>query len=157
MIQAYKKVLEMESVAELKLEKDRQALEKARNILYQQKYFIIDKLISYLKQELNIQYFSYKIIDLDGNIADILVKEDSTIFEEAINGKEFVQFNVEELIDSRMFDNEDEIIIVDLNFDENLLNLGYMCDSLDYHYLSYSDEIKNTLSTFINYVINRNL
>ena len=40
MIQAYKKVLEMESVAELKLEKDRQALEKARNILYQQKYFI---------------------------------------------------------------------------------------------------------------------
>ena len=157
MIQAYKKVLEMESVAELKLEKDRKALEKTREILYQQKNFVVDRLIAYLKQELNTTYFSYKIMDMDGNIADILVRENSSIFEEEIHGKEFTSCNVEEFIDNRMFNNKDEIIIIDLNFDENLLNLAYICDSLDYHYLSYSDEIKNTLSTFINYVINKSM
>ena len=68
-----------------------------------------------------------------------------------------IEFNVEELIDSRMFDNKDEIIIVDLNFEENLLNLSYLCDSLNYNFLSYSDEIKDKLTTFINYVINKNI
>ena len=74
-----------------------------------------------------------------------------------IKGKEFLNFNAEELIDSRMFDNEDEIIITDLNFDENLLNLGYLCDSLSYNFLSYSDAIKDKLSIFVNYVINKNI
>ncbi|MCI9000526.1 MAG: hypothetical protein HFJ26_06440 [Clostridia bacterium] len=157
MIQAYQKILEMESIAELKLEQDRMALEKIRKILYQQKYFILDRLTIYLKRELDIQYFFYKIIDIDGNLADILVKEDSRIFEENIQGKELIEFNVEELIDSRMFDNKDEIIIVDLNFEENLLNLSYLCDSLNYNFLSYSDEIKDKLTTFINYVINKNI
>ena len=68
-----------------------------------------------------------------------------------------MSFNAEELIDSRMFDNEDEIIITDLNSDENLLNLGYLCDSLSYNYLSYSKAIKDTLSTFVDYVINKNI
>lgn len=156
MIESYKKVLQMESVAELKLEQDKKALEKIRKVLYQDKDFVINKLITYLKQELDIQYFSYKIIDFDGNIADILVKQDSTIFAK-IQGKDFVEFNVEELIDSRMFDNKDEIIITDLNFDENILNLGYLCDSLNYHFLSYSDVIKDKLEVFINYVINKTI
>lgn len=157
MIQSYQKILEMESVALLKLEQDRQVLDKIRKILYQEKNFIIDRLITYLKRELDIDYFKYKIIDIDDNIVDILVKKDSKIFKNNIKGKKILNFNAEELIDSRMFDNEDEIIITDLNFDENTLNLGYLCDSLNYNYLSYSEEIKDKLSIFINYVINKNI
>ncbi len=157
MIQSYQKILEMESVATLKLEQDRRALDKIRNILYQEKDFILSRLISYLKRELDIDYFKYKIIDIDDNIVDILVKKDSKIFKEYIDGKDFLPFNAENLIDSRMFDNKDEIIITDLNFDENLLNIGYLCDSLNYNYLSYSDTIKDKLSTFVNYVINKNI
>jgi hypothetical protein len=157
MIQSYKKVLEMESVASLKLEQDRKALEEVRKILYQEKDFIIDKLITYLKRELDIDYFKYKIIDIDGNIADIIVKRNSELFRNNIEGKEELKFNAEELIDRRIFDNDDEIIITDFNFDEHLLNLGYLCDSLTYNYLSYSEEIQEKLSTFINYVINKNI
>ena len=157
MIQSYQKVLEMESVASLKLEQDRKALDKIRKILYQDKDFIIDKLITYLKRELDIDYYKYKIIDIDDNVVDIIVKKDSKIFKENLEGKEFLNFNAEELIDRRMFNNEDEIIITDLNFDENLLNLGYICDSLGYNFLSYSDAIKDKLSTFVNYVINKNI
>ncbi len=157
MIQSYQKVLEMESVASLKLEEDKRALEKVRKILYQEKDFIIDRLIIYLKRELNIDYFKYKIIDIEGNIADIIVKKNSEIFKNKIEGKEEINFNIEELLDSRMFDNNDEIIIIDLNFDEKILNLSYLCDSLTYNYLSYSEQIKDKLSTFINYVINKNI
>ena len=157
MIQLYQKLLEMESVAELKLEQDKKALDRIRKTLYQDKNFIIDRLITYLKKELDVDYHKYKIVDLDGNIVDIIVKKDSKIFKENIEGKEFLNFNAEELIDSRMFDNKDEIIIIDLNFDENLLNLGYLCDSLSYNFLSYSDTIKDKLSTFVNYVINKNI
>lgn len=157
MIQSYKKILEMESVATLKLEQDREALNKIRKILYQEKDFIIERLITYLKRELDIDYFKYRITDIDNNIADILVKKDSEIFKNSIDGKEFLNFNAEELIDSRMFNNENEIIITDLNFDEKILNLGYICDSLNYNYLSYSDEIKDKLSIFVNYVINKNI
>ena len=157
MIQSYQKILEMESIASLKLEQDKKALEKIRKILYQEKNFIIDKLIMYLKRELNIDYYKYTILDFDNNIADILVKKDSIIFKQNIKGKEYVDFNVEEFIDSRIFNNEDEIIITDLNFDEHLLNLSYICDSLDYSFLSYSDTIKDKLSSFVNYVINKNI
>lgn len=157
MIQSYQKLLEMESVAELKLEQDKKALDRIRKTLYQDKNFIIDRLIMYLNKELDVDYHKYKIVDLDGNIVDIIVKKDSKIFKENIEGKEFLNFNAEELIDSRMFDNKDEIIIIDLNFDENLLNLGYLCDSLSYNFLSYSDTIKDKLSTFVNYVINKNI
>lgn len=157
MIQSYQKVLEMESVAELKLDQDKKALEKIRKILYQDKNFVIDRLITYLNRELDIDYYKYKIVDIDDNVVDIIVKRDSKIFKENIEGKEFLNFNAEELIDSRMFDNEDEIIITDLNFDEKLLNLGYLCDSLSYNFLSYSDEIKDKLSTFVNYVINKSI
>ncbi len=157
MIQSYQKILEMESVASLRLEQDRKALDKIRKILYQEKDFIIDRLITYLKRELDIDYYKYKIVDIDCNVVDIIVKKDSKIFKENIEGKEFLNFNAEELIDSRMFDNEDEIIITDLNFDENLINLGYLCDSLSYNFLSYSNEIKDKLSTFVNYIISKNI
>ena len=157
MIEAYQKILEMESVAALKLEQDRKALDKIRKVLYQEKDFIIDRLIAFLKKELDIDYFKYKIVDIDDNIADILVKKDSNIFKDNIEEKEYLNFNAEELMDSRMFDNEDEIIILDMNFDENLINLEYLCDSLNYNYLSYSAKLKENLSIFINYVINKNI
>lgn len=157
MIQSYNKILEMESIATLKLEQDRQALEKIRKLLYQEKDFIINKLIIYLKRELNIDYYKYKILDIDGNIADILVKKDSIIFKNNIEKKDFLCCNIEKLIDNRIFNNKDEIIIIDLNFDEIILNLSYLCDSLNYNYLSYSEEIKDKLSTFVNYVINKNI
>lgn len=47
MIQSYQKILEMESVATLKLEQDRRALDKIRKIMYQNKDFIIEKMIAY--------------------------------------------------------------------------------------------------------------
>ena len=157
MIESYQKLLEMEAIASLKLEQDKKALDKIRNILYQEKDFITDKLISYLKKEFNTDYFEYKFIDIDSNIADILVKTNSQIFKEYIEGKDFVSFSAEELIDFRMFENSDEIILIDLNSDEKFLNLGYICDSLNYNYLSYVDKLKEKLSIFINYVINRNI
>ena len=156
-MESYKKMLEMESVAESKLEEDKKNLEEIRKVLYQDKNFILDKLVIYLKRELNIDYYKYKIKDIDNNIADILVKSDSKIFKQNIEGKEYLDFNVEELTDSRLFDNKDEIIIIDINFDENLLDLGYICDSLNYNFLSYSDTIKEKLSTFVNYVISKKI
>ena len=156
-MESYKKLLEMESVVESKLKDDKKNLEEIRKVLYQDKNFILNKLIIYLKNELNADYYKYKIKDIDNNIADILVKSDSKIFKQNIEGKEYLDFNAEELIDCRIFDNKNEIIIVDLNFDENLLDLGYICDSLNYNFLSYSDTIRDTLFTFINYVINKKI
>lgn len=56
-----------------------------------------------------MDYFKYKIIDIDDNIVDIIVRNDSKIFKDNIEGKEYLNFNAEELIDNRMFYNEDEI------------------------------------------------
>lgn len=123
---------------------------------YPEKDFIIDRLIKYLKNELNFDYFRYKVSDIDGNTADILVKKDSKIFKNKIENQEYIKFNVEELIDKRMFDNDDEIIIIDINFDEGIINLEYLCDSLNYNYLSYSNDVKEKLSIFISYVIKKN-
>lgn len=122
---------------------------------YPEKDFIIDRLIKYLKNELNLEYFRYKVSDIDGNTADILVKKDSKIFKNKIENQEYIKFNVEELIDKRMFDNDDEIIIIDINFDEGIINLEYLCDSLNYNYLSYSNDVKEKLSIFISYVIKK--
>ncbi|MEI3356983.1 MAG: hypothetical protein V8R81_08380 [Clostridia bacterium] len=157
MVKSYKKILEMESIALLKLEQDQKALNKIRKTLYQNKKFITKKLIIYLQRELNINYKEYKIVDIEGNIADILVKDNSKIFKETIEKEEILDFNVEELINNKSFNNQDEILIIDLNSDESQINLGYLCDSLNYHFLSYSNEIKNTLITFVDYVINRNI
>ena len=122
---------------------------------YPEKDFIIDRLIKYLKNELNLEYFRYKVSDIDGNAADIIVKKDSKIFKNKIENQEYIKFNVEELIDKRMFDNDDEIIIIDINFDEGIINLEYLCDSLNYNYLSYSNDVKEKLSIFISYVIKK--
>lgn len=157
MIQSYKNLLDMVSTVELKLEQDKKALNKIKNILYQNKNLIIDKLIIFLQKELNINYYKYTVLDFDGNVADLLVKTDSNIFKDYIENKELLNFNVEELIDIRMFDNFDEIIITDLNSNDDFINLGYICESLSYNFLSYSDNIKNTLSTFTDYVINKNI
>ena len=120
-----------------------------------EKDFIIDRLIKYLKNELNFDYFRYKVSDIDGNMADIIVKKNSEIFKNNIENQQYIKFNVEELIDKRMFSNDDEIIIIDINFDEGLINLEYLCDSLNYNYLSYSNDIKEKLSIFSSYVIRK--
>ena len=73
----------------------------------------------------------------------------------AVVNQQYIKFNVEELIDKRMFSNYDEIIIIDINFDEGLINLEYLCDSLNYNYLSYSNDVKEKLLTFTNYVIRK--
>lgn len=124
--------------------------------MYVNKQLVINKLIEYLKKELLIDYKNYKIVDKDGNTADLLVRNDSMIFEKEILGKEYIKFNVEELIDKRMFDNKDEIVLVDFNSDEEITDLDYLQNSLDYYYLSYSDCIKKILNMFVNYVISRN-
>ena len=122
---------------------------------YPEKDFIIDRLIKYLKKELNFEYFRYKVSDIDGNTADIIVKKDSEIFKNNIENQQYTKFNIEELIDKRMFDNNDEIIIIDINFDEGIINLEYLCDSLNYNYLSYSNDIKEKLSIFSSYAIRK--
>ena len=122
---------------------------------YPEKDFIIDRLIKYLKKELNFDYFRYKVSDIDGNTADIIVKKDSEIFKNNIENQQYIKFNLEDLIDKRMFDNDDEIIIIDINFDEGIINLEYLCDSLNYNYLSYSNDIKEKLSIFSSYAIRK--
>ena len=122
---------------------------------YLEKDFIIDSLIKYLKKELNLEYFRYKVSDMDGNTADIIVKKESEIFKNNIENQKYIKFNVEELIDKRMFDNDNEIIIIDINFEEGIINLEYLCDSLNYHYLSYSNDIKKKLSKFSSYIVRK--
>ena len=96
-------------------------------------------------------------MDIDNNIADILVNKNSNIFKKYIAEKDFVAFNLESLIDNRMFKNEDEIIITDMNFDDQQINLGYLCDSLNYNNLSYSETLKDKLSVFLDFTIKRSI
>ena len=80
MVKSYQKILDMESMIMLRLEQNRKKLDNIRQILYHEKDSIINTLIKYLKIELNKDYFKYKIIDINNNIADILVSQDSEIF-----------------------------------------------------------------------------
>lgn len=125
--------------------------------LKQNRKFILDKLIAFLKKELNIDYFRYTVLDFNGNTADLLIKKDSPIFIEYIKDKELLNFDVEELIDIRMFNNFDEIIITDLNFNDNFIDFKYLQDSLTYNFLSYYDNIKKSLYSFVDYVIHKNI
>lgn len=123
--------------------------------VYENKQYLIEKLIIYLKKELNYEYTNYNIKDMNENIADILVKKDSKIFNEYIKGKEYINFEIEELIDKRRFDNEDEILIINYNF-ENGINLEYIQNTLKYNYLTYSKKVKEKLEIFINYIFEKN-
>ena len=157
MIQSYKKILEIESFIVLKMEEDKKRLSKLRKALHQEKQLVTTVLIKYLKHELNQEYFKYRVMDIDNNIADILVNKNSNIFKKYIAEKDFVTFNLESLIDNRMFKNEDEIIITDMNFDDKQINLGYLCDSLNYNNLSYSETLKDKLSVFLDFAIKRSI
>ena len=157
MIKSYKEILKMNSIVSLKIEQDKKALRNIEEILYINKDYFLDKIIIYIKKELNLDYFKYKIIDIDENIVDILVKKDSKIFKKYIEEKEYLNFNAEELITNKIYKNKDEIIIVDIGFDENLINLSYICDSLNYKNLSYSEEIKKKISNLIDYVLEKNI
>lgn len=157
MVKSYQKILDMESMIMLRLEQNRKKLDNIRQILYHEKDSIINTLIKYLKIELNKDYFKYKIIDINNNIADILVSQDSEIFKNLIQGNDFFEFNIEDLIDNKIFNNQEEIIITDLNFEDKKINLGYLCDSLNYKNLSYSERLKNALTYFIDLVINKKI
>ena len=157
MVKSYQKILDMESMIMLRLEQNRKKLDNIRQILYHEKDSIINTLIKYLKIELNKDYFKYKIIDINNNIADILVSQDSEIFKNLIQGNDFFEFNIEDLIDNKIFNNQEEIIITDLNFEDKKINLGYLCDSLNYKNLSYSERLKNALTPFIDLVINKKI
>ena len=157
MVKSYQKILDMESMIMLRLEQNRKKLDNIRQILYHEKDSIINTLIKYLKIDLNKDYFKYKIIDINNNIADILVSQDSEIFKNLIQGNDFFEFNIEDLIDNKIFNNQEEIIIIDLNFEDKKINLGYLCDSLNYKNLSYSERLKNALTTFIDFVINKKI
>ncbi len=153
----YKKILEMESVVLLKLQQDKKALEKIRKKLYWDKSFIVGKLIQYLEKDLGVKYYHYEIIDEDYNFIDLLVKEDSDIFKKEINGNDFLNYNIENLINKKYTNNTDEIIIIGINSENNYLNLQYLCDSLSYKFLSYSDNLKEKLNTFTEYVLSKNM
>ena len=57
----------------------------------------------------------------------------------------------------KYINNTDEIIIIGINSENNYLNLQYLCDSLSYKNLSYSDNLKEKLNTFTEYVLNKNM
>ena len=153
----YKRILEMESIVLLKLQQDKKALEKIRKKFYWDKSFIIEKLIKYLEKDLGIKYFHYEIVDQDYNFIDLLVKEDSNIYVKEIKDNEFMDYNVENLIDRKYKNNSDEIIIIGINSNDNYLDLQYLCNSLNYKSLSYSQEIKERLKIFTEYVLNKEI
>lgn len=153
----YKRILEMESIVLLKLQQDKKELEKIRKKFYWDKSFIIEKLIKYLEKDLGIKYFHYEIVDQDYNFIDLLVKEDSNIYVKEIKDNEFMDYNVENLIDRKYKNNSDEIIIIGINSNDNYLDLQYLCNSLNYKSLSYSQEIKERLKIFTEYVLNKEI
>lgn len=153
----YKRILEMESIVLLKLQQDKKALEKIRKKFYWDKSFIIEKLIKYLEKDLGIKYFHYEIVDQDYNFIDLLVKEDSNIYVKEIKDNEFMDYNVENLIDRKYKNNSDEIIIIGINSNDSYLDLQYLCNSLNYKSLSYSQEIKERLKIFTEYVLNKEI
>ena len=153
----YKSILEMESIVLLKLQQDKKALEKIRKKFYWDKSFIIEKLIKYLEKDLGIKYFHYEIVDQDYNFIDLLVKEDSNIYVKEIKDNEFMDYNVENLIDRKYKNNSDEIIIIGINSNDSYLDLQYLCNSLNYKSLSYSQEIKERLKIFTEYVLNKEI
>ena len=153
----YKRILEMESIVLLKLQQDKKALEKIRKKFYWDRSFIIEKLIKYLEKDLGIKYFHYEIVDQDYNFIDLLVKEDSNIYVKEIKDNEFMDYNVENLIDRKYKNNSDEIIIIGINSNDSYLDLQYLCNSLNYKSLSYSQEIKERLKIFTEYVLNKEI
>ena len=153
----YKRILEMESIVLLKLQQDKKALEKIRKKFYWDKSFIIEKLIKDLEKDLGIKYFHYEIVDQDYNFIDLLVKEDSNIYVKEIKDNEFMDYNVENLIDRKYKNNSDEIIIIGINSNDSYLDLQYLCNSLNYKSLSYSQEIKERLKIFTEYVLNKEI
>lgn len=125
--------------------------------MFKDKEYILNKLVEYLNDELKSEYFRYKVIDLHGNKADLIVKKDSDIFKENIENEEYINFNIEELVDSRIFDNKDKVIITDINTTDEVIDLEYLKSSLSYTFLSYSENLKFMLSNFVKYVIEKNI
>lgn len=156
-MQAYEELKEQEKAALLRIDESKKEVERIRKILFQDKNFIINKLIQYLKKELDIQYFYITKEDINSNVVNLLIKENSSIYEREIKEKEYIPCEAELLIDKRMYNNTDEIIIVDINSDDNILNLKYLNDSLEYKFLSYSEVLKEKLNIFLEYIIRKKI
>ena len=156
MIESYEKLIKMKSIVSSRIEENQKILEKIEKSLYVEKDFFIEKLVLYLNMEMNREYYRYKIKDKDNNIANILIKRNSDIFKEYIENNKKINFNIEELIDSTKFNNENEIIILSLNDEENI-NINYICETLEFENLSYSEKLKDKLSQFVDYIINKNI
>ena len=157
MLDSYKSVSNIIKVLKSEVSENKDELMKMQAVLFQDKDFFVNKIQSFLKEQIDLDYNFYTVNDINGNRAHLLVRQASKIFEKYIDGKEIIEFDIEELIDSRMFDNTNEIIILDLNFDDNLINLEYMCKTFEYYYLSYSDSFKKRLEAFIDYILSRNI
>lgn len=156
MIESYEKLIKMKSIVSSRIEENQKLLEKIEKGLYIEKDFFVEKLILYLNMEMNREYYSYKIKDKYNNIANVLIKRNSNIFKEYIENNEKINFNIEELIDIRKFNNENEIIILSLK-DEKNINISYICETLEFETLSYSEKLKDKISQFIDYIINKNI
>ena len=143
MLDSYKSVSNIIKVLKSEVSENKDELMKMQAVLFQDKDFFVNKIQSFLKEQIDLDYNFYTVNDINGNRAHLLVRQASKIFEKYIDGKEIIEFDIEELIDSRMFDNTNEIIILDLNFDDNLINL--------------SDSFKKRLEAFIDYILSRNI
>ena len=154
MMDSYEKILKLRQNA--KSSQNYDLLKKINMILFPNRNKFIKLLVENLKENFNTEYFCYTITDINNNIADIIVKKDSQLFKTYINNTDYLNFDIENIIDKRLFNNFNEILIVNLNFNKDFLDLSYLYDSLQYYYLSYSEELKNNLIFFINSFINEN-
>ena len=153
MLESYLQLSNIERVLKSENNANKDELARIQAVLYQDKDYFITKIESYLKEEIGCEYKYYKVKDFNGNNAHILVKQGSKIFSRYIEDVEVLNFDIEELIDSIKFDNSNEIVILDMNFDDNHINIGYICLTLDYYFSSYSDGFKKILGAFMDYVI----
>ena len=147
----------MESIALLKMKQDQQALDKVHRVMFQKKDLMIQALIQYLREQRSDEYEHFVVQDADGNVADILALKGSQLFQTEVSTKDYLEYNIENIIDKRMFDNEKDIIILDITGAGEYLNLGYLCESLDYPYVTYSKELKETLERFVEYVLEKEM
>lgn len=147
----------MINIVELQIEERNQKIEQIKKVLIDKKEYVVNAIISRINMKMGLNFFYYKIQDIDGNIVDILVNEDSIIYKEYIEKKDILNFNAELLLDNRMFNNEEQIILLDINSTDEYINLEYLCNSLNYKNLSYSKRIIELLDDEIDDILSKKI
>ncbi|MEG1363035.1 MAG: hypothetical protein RSC92_01125 [Clostridia bacterium] len=147
----------MINIIELQIEEKNKKLKQIKQVLLEDKLYFVNTIINALKLQLNLKFFFYKVQDIDGNIVDILVKENSDIYIKYILNKEILNINAEMLLDNRMFTNTDQIILLDLNSNEKYINMEYLCNSLNYSNLSYSKNLQEILVYQIDNILTKKI